>query len=79
MSGLANFVLNDTSTTLGDFDVGYGTRPTGIVNLANTSNNITVNRIVVGDSQQTPGFSGSNDNGNGTAVSFLIRCRHQRH
>jgi fibronectin-binding autotransporter adhesin len=70
MSGLANFVLNDSSASVGfgDLDIGYGTRSNAsALYLANTTNNITVGRVIVGDSNQTPGavsVSGVQENGN---------------
>ena len=71
MSQLANFVYDGTGD--GNFFVGYGTRSTGIVHLANSSNTITATDLVVGDSAQTPGFSslGADNNGGGTSRLYL--------
>ena len=71
MSGLANFVYNGSG--IGSFYVGFGTRTTGTLHLANTSNAITANNLTVGDSAQTPGFTllGSDNNPDGTSRLYL--------
>ena len=71
MSGLSNFVYNTGATGTGSFYVGFGTRPGATLKLANTSNTITTPTIEVGDSGQTPGFTGLGTNNNGGGTSTL--------
>ena len=69
MSTLSNFVF---STGTGNFYVGYGTRPRATLRLANTSNIITAASIEVGNSAQTPGFTGLGTQNNAGQPSNLF-------
>jgi autotransporter-associated beta strand protein len=73
MRNLANFVYNTGTAGTGNFYVGFGTRPTATIHLANTSNTITAQDMQIGNSAQTPGFTslGTNNNAGGTSTMFL--------
>ena len=73
MSNLSNFTFDTGTAGSGNLFVGYGTRPLATLRLANTSNTITAAGIVVGRSNQTPGFTGlgTNNNAGGTSTIFL--------
>jgi fibronectin-binding autotransporter adhesin len=67
LSGLANFSFSSTGAT-SVFGVGANvTRPADSMILANTSNSITANSVIIGDSNQ-----GAGDNNNGLGITNTL-------